>query len=262
VCNADCSLREAIAAAVSGDVIEFAKPLFDTAQTIDLTLGELLINKSLTITGTGANLLTVRRATGGDYRIFNIPTRGRIIAITGLTIRDGKAVGDDNAGFGGGIASFSSNLTLTDCAILDNESKEGGGGVFLAFANGTFSGCTFSGNTSDFGGAIRFDFGVGEVGMLRLNNCTLSGNSASKGAGGVLNFSYVGGAGTLEVTNCNIVNNIAPSGWGGAVYWGTVYLVGIQLRAYGTRLSLITRCRTLESQLLQAKQPLVHWEAI
>ena len=63
-CNADCSLREAIAAAVSGDTIQFSA-LFDQPQTITLAdeFGQLFINsKNLTITGKGAQLLTVRRA--------------------------------------------------------------------------------------------------------------------------------------------------------------------------------------------------------
>lgn len=59
-CNADCSLREALVAAASGDTIEFASPLFDSPQVITLFggagLGELFINKDLIINGKSANL--------------------------------------------------------------------------------------------------------------------------------------------------------------------------------------------------------------
>ena len=58
-CADGCSLREAIAAAGNGDTIAFASPLFNSAQTITLGETEILINKSLTVNGTGANLLTI-----------------------------------------------------------------------------------------------------------------------------------------------------------------------------------------------------------
>src|SRR6187401_3806378 len=52
------SLRNAVNAANDGDYIYFFGL---DGQTITLTSGELLINKTLTITGPGANLLTVAR---------------------------------------------------------------------------------------------------------------------------------------------------------------------------------------------------------
>src|SRR5262245_66139656 len=54
-CNADCSLREAIAAAGAGDTIQFA-----VTGTITLLLGPLSISQDLTITGPGAALLAIR----------------------------------------------------------------------------------------------------------------------------------------------------------------------------------------------------------
>src|SRR5688572_24841483 len=64
VCDADCSLREAIFAAngaAGDDVIEFASGTFGSASTITLTSGEMTIsaNGSLTINGPGAGLLTL-----------------------------------------------------------------------------------------------------------------------------------------------------------------------------------------------------------
>lgn len=37
ICDADCSLREAVLWAMPGDTFAFASPLFDPAQTITLT---------------------------------------------------------------------------------------------------------------------------------------------------------------------------------------------------------------------------------
>lgn len=64
------SLRQAIASASSGDTITFSLP---ANSTIALTSGELLINKSLTINGPGANQLTIERsASAGNFRIFKV----------------------------------------------------------------------------------------------------------------------------------------------------------------------------------------------
>src|SRR3954447_11991866 len=68
--GASCTLRQAIASAVSGDTITFSLP---SNSSITLTSGELLIDKSLTISGPGANLLSVQRSTDSgtaEFRIF------------------------------------------------------------------------------------------------------------------------------------------------------------------------------------------------
>src|SRR3954452_7071301 len=65
----DCSLRQAIATAVSGDTINFAP----SVTVISLTTDRLLINKNLTISGPGADSLTVvRSAQALIFRIFDV----------------------------------------------------------------------------------------------------------------------------------------------------------------------------------------------
>src|SRR5258705_13775462 len=66
-----CTLRAAILTSATGDTITFLLP---ANSTINLTAGELAINKNLTIAGPGPNLLTVQRSTApgtGTFRIFN-----------------------------------------------------------------------------------------------------------------------------------------------------------------------------------------------
>ena len=96
--GATCTLRQAIATAASGDTINFAA---NVRGAINLTSGELLINKNLTINGPGANLLSVQRsAVGGTptFRIFNI-SANNVIRISGLTIANGNSPSN-----GGGIS--------------------------------------------------------------------------------------------------------------------------------------------------------------
>src|SRR5262245_33196631 len=60
IVDGDISLRDAIAAAPSGETIDFSAALTSGGPaTIDLTLGELVINKNLSISGPDANLLTI-----------------------------------------------------------------------------------------------------------------------------------------------------------------------------------------------------------
>lgn len=86
------SLRQAIADAVLGDEIQFADGV---TGSIALTTGELLIEKGLTITGPGAEALTI----SGEHnsRLFNISTPGGDVTITGLKIANGHPSGNGGA---------------------------------------------------------------------------------------------------------------------------------------------------------------------
>jgi len=75
------SLRQAILNASSGDTINFAP----SVTTVTLTSGELVIDKNLTITGPGANRLTVT-AEYQDFvyfRIFNISSSTVTVSMSG-----------------------------------------------------------------------------------------------------------------------------------------------------------------------------------
>mgnify|MGYP003694488189 CR=1 FL=1 len=114
--NADSgagSLRDVILHACSGAAITFAGGL---ASPITLTSGELLINKSLTITGPGANLLTI--SGNNTSRIFNITT-GTTVSITDLTLT--KGVVSSLGGINQGGAIFNAGtLTLTRDTISNS----------------------------------------------------------------------------------------------------------------------------------------------
>lgn len=222
VCDATCTLREAINAAIAntgnGDLINFSSSgLFNNPQTITLLTALPDITESITIQGPGANLLTVRRDFNAatDFSIFTIAigiTNG--VAISGMTISNGRDVGGAGQdGFGGGIDSLS-DLTLTGVHVTGNEATTGGG-VALA-ANGTFTNCTFSGNritnSSGSGGGIRFD-GDGER-TLRVANSTISGNSTGFAGAGIQNISTSGNS-RLEIVNSTITGNTAALGGGG-----------------------------------------------
>ena len=65
------SLRQALIDPNDGDTIDFDPAL--KGQTVTLTTAELVINKSITISGPGANLLAVSRAGNApSFRIFDV----------------------------------------------------------------------------------------------------------------------------------------------------------------------------------------------
>src|SRR3954464_5874507 len=77
------SLRQALVDSQEGDTIDFDASL--KGQTISLTSAELVINKSITISGPGPNLLTVSRAQNAPaFRIYHLMP-GRSVTIQELT---------------------------------------------------------------------------------------------------------------------------------------------------------------------------------
>src|ERR1043166_9066688 len=87
------SLRQALAVANDGDTIDAT----GISGVITLTTGQLLVDKSVTINGPGADVLAVDgNASSVVFFIFRNPP-GEMVTISGLTIRNGRG-----GVFGGG----------------------------------------------------------------------------------------------------------------------------------------------------------------
>ena len=153
VCDADCSLREAIEAASSTDNDEIR---FAAGVTGTITLNnELVIDKSLAIIGPGANTLTVSGnnvpGASNGVQVFRIHSF-HSVEISGLTIANGFA--SDEAG---GILSYG-QVNIAKCTISGNSARIGGG--ILNYGNMIIINSIISDNSaSDFGGGI-FNFGT------------------------------------------------------------------------------------------------------
>jgi len=214
VCDADCSLREAVAAAASGDTVVFST-LFNTPQTITLTLGQITINKNLTITGTGQNLTTI--SGNNASRIFFTNGNGFTVNISGMTFRDGNG-GSATTGVGGAIRfGGSSTLNIFNATFMNNRagSQPGSGaGVILGSGNcilnlsnlivtGNFSlGTAISSNGSmDIRDSVVTHNEGGSVvaRTLHVERCVFSDNTGE--------FSYGVGANHLTMSDSTITNN-------------------------------------------------------
>jgi hypothetical protein len=196
------SLRAEIAAARSGDTVVFASSL--GGQTINLTSGELVINKSLTVQGLGAGQLAI--SGGGLSRMLEVDyAKKENVTVSGLTLENGNSAG-------GAIYNLGT-LTLSGCALTGNTAgQQQSGGAILNSGTLTVSGCTITGNTAIYGGAIN------NSGTLTISNSTLSGNTAVTGGNG----GAIANVGSTTISNSTLSGNAAePSvdpGMGGAIY--------------------------------------------
>jgi hypothetical protein len=120
------SLRQALVIANDGDTIAFA-----VTGRIVLTSGELLVDKSITLSGPGAANVTVDG--NASSRVFHIGAR-KTVSIFGLTITNGSTSGNAPDDYGGGIYNDHAKLTLSDCTISGNLAGFGGGVFNDAFA--------------------------------------------------------------------------------------------------------------------------------
>jgi hypothetical protein len=213
-----CTLRQAIATAITGDTIDFAGGV----GTINLTSGELLVDKNLTINGPGANALTVQRSAAAgtaNFRVLEIAAGSASVSIAKLTIAAGSPGGAFPASAGGGIQHNSTGtLSLTGCSIVGNQGSLGGG-VYVENGTLAVNGCTFQGNiASAFDGGGIYNDGSA---TMNISNSTFTGNSSNGNAGAIFN-----NTGVLTVTNCTIAGNTCASFGGGIANYKTLNLKG------------------------------------
>src|ERR1044072_9385484 len=151
------SLRQAILDAASGDTIVFdTAGVFATPQTINLTSGELTLDKNLTIDGPGANRLTINA--NGTSGVFIIPSviayASNIVALEGLTIAGGET------GSGGGISQGIGTLTLTNVSVIGNNATSSGGGIYIRDGTLTVINSTIASNTGSSNAGVYNQFGT------------------------------------------------------------------------------------------------------
>jgi hypothetical protein len=233
------SLRDALAAAVDGDIIDAT----GISGTILLTSGELQITTAVAINGPGDTSLTIDG--NGTFRVFDNLTSGATIA--GFTITNGSAPGDSGGGvfneggnsatlrlsdcivsgnsadFGGGIFNLNGALIVNNCTISGNGAAFSGGGIVNsasdAAATLTITNSTISDNSAtanDGGGILNVAAAsVASIASVIVSNSTLSGNSATGNGGAAANVADVPNLARLTITNSTISDNSATANGGG-----------------------------------------------
>ena len=194
------SLRQALADAHDGDTINFDVSL--KGQNIALTSGELVIDKSITITGPGPDQLAVGlNIPQYHFRVFHV------MASPAVTI-EGLTIGPSLFFYGCGILNDQATLTINNCAVTGNDGQTLGAGI----SNGgtlTINNSSITGNVLDYQGT---GVGIFSSGTLIINNSIISGNGSAKGqtdGGGIYS------SGILEITNSTIDDNSVGGPGGG-----------------------------------------------
>lgn len=217
-CDADCSLREAIAAAgttADNDVIAFAA-LFNTAQTITLSGTDLIINNNgtLTINGTGADILTV---SGNNVsRVFSNNT-GAVTIINNLRVTGGTGVSTVTTGRGGGVYNNAGTLTLNNLVVTGNTAVNGGGTNNAGTAALNINNSVISNNTATGSGGGSQNFAGNTLNIFNTTYANNTSNSTGVGGGAIQ------ANGSLNIINSTFANNTATGGSGGAIFYnGTI----------------------------------------
>jgi hypothetical protein len=205
------NLRQALVDANDGDTIEFAPWLGGYTLGLMPALGQLVVNKSVTISWVPQVGYPTYLGVSPWYvdRVFYI-SPGKTVAISGLTILNGSAPGPDYRG--AGIYNDQATLTLSRCVISGNLADYGvGGGIYNDQGTLTVSNCTISGNSSWYGAGISTNWlGQGSA-TVTIINSTFSGNSAATEGGAIHNDRGT----TLTVTNSTLSGNSANYNGGG-----------------------------------------------
>jgi hypothetical protein len=223
-----CSLRQAIAAAASGDTINFDPSL--NGQTITLTGGVLSITQSVTIAGPGADTLTIDG--NGDTTVFDVAPSlaNQNVTISGLTITGGSATTD-----GGGIIANDvlGSLTLDGDTITNNQvsiadptNQTGGGGVYVNGGDLIVNNSSIIQNTVTLTGAGSSHSGGGAIfdngGNITIAGSNVSDNTVDQSAS--TGFSGGGGiysnGGDVEITGTTVNDNTHSIGAGSGGFDG------------------------------------------
>jgi hypothetical protein len=205
-CPADCSLRQAIAAAGVGGTVSLLPPAPSGAYK--LTLGALAIGADVTIAGPGASVTAITG--GGTQQLVNVAS-GTNVTISGITLTGGLASGSGSSGGSGGAIANKGILTLSAVTLNGNVA-----------AGGVPSSKTF-GASGGQGGAIFNDGLLTIVGGELAENTSRSGSSkfglettefaGSEGRGGAI---YNDGA--LFLTGTSLRANVAEHGQAGTIF--------------------------------------------
>ncbi|HLM01841.1 MAG TPA: CSLREA domain-containing protein [Pyrinomonadaceae bacterium] len=175
VCNADCSLREAVAVAQEYDEIKFAANL--AGQTITLS-NSISISKSLTITG----IDTLKISGGNLVRIFSI-MNGAKATLRNLDLGNGYMDSRQQpfVGVGGAIAVYWSSLELDDCYVHNSKAFTWGGGIWAIGSAVIIKNSLIAANKANAGGG-----GISIQGSrLSISNTRFNLNGAATNGGAV-----------------------------------------------------------------------------
>lgn len=200
----------------------------DPGSEIEVEIRNLVIRNGIATSGDGANILSHEHLSLVDCEVLGgyafgpttdnagggIHQSGGSLTLERCRVADNTVVSDFCSG--GGIHCENGPLVLRDSTVSGNRcdaSNSRGGGISINFGALTLQRCTVSNNEAlgenASGGGIDSNADLA-VRVTRLDNCTLTGNSAPQGIGGAFNNT----AGSSTFVHCTVVENSAAEGGG------------------------------------------------
>ncbi|MCH7475854.1 MAG: hypothetical protein IIA27_14445, partial [Gemmatimonadetes bacterium] len=217
----DCDLTGNVAGSIGGGLylsvgqgsVELNNCTVTSNQATGSGGGLYLAGTSATITG---STISSNSSTGST-------ARGGGVAVTFGTVKfDGCTISGNDAPAGGGglyLTGATDVELVGGCVVNDNTAAGSGGGINIAnVTSALLDGCSLSGNStsvSSGGGGAVYAAGSG----IRMENCTVLGNSSAGGGGGL----YVSSSGTPKVVSCHFEGNSSTDSQTGG---GAIYTVG------------------------------------
>lgn len=210
------SLRLAVAETPSGNTIEFSSSYFSQPRTVNLTGGQIVIDKNLTVNAPANLTIDANLAN----RIFYV-NPNVTFNLNGGNLTRGRA---PSGGSGGAIVIYGT-ANLYNISISSSSAPTGdGGGAIANYGIMDVTGAALVNNSAQNGGAVANN---NPFGTSNLRNTTISGNAATNGeGGGVVNFS-----GALNLYNVTVAFNTASAAGGGVL---SRAFAGNALRALNT----------------------------
>ena len=202
VCNADCSLREAVAASQNSDVINFHPNLAGTQITLT---GSISISKSITINGNKK----IRISGNDTVRIFGIGGNASV-KMNNLDLGNAYINNQPSpwTGVGGAIFVVYASLELDNCYIHNSSSYSSGAGIAVVDSVLVVNNSLIAANKANAGGGGIF----AHSSRVKIDNTRFNLNSAAASGGGL---AIMGG--TLEMTDSSVYKSSSGTG-GGAMY--------------------------------------------
>jgi len=190
---------------------------FTVTGTITLASGLPTITTPTRITGPGASALTVQGGSIPSPVIFSVFSDSGAVSIDKLTIAGARAP----MFAGGGISKGGTGTLEIDSVVLSDNVAGQGGAIFYDGGITIITNSTLTGNSATGGaGGIRGSaFGMDPPGIGRLINSTVVGNSTQDFGGGA----NISNGATLSIQSSTIAGNTAnsdnnTSGDGGGIY--------------------------------------------
>jgi CSLREA domain-containing protein len=217
-CDADCSLREAIAAAPVDSIIRFAGGLTGTIKVGS----QLVITRGVTIDGPGPDVITL--SGNNSTRILSIS--GVTVNIRNLTFTNGRAVASN----GGAISTNHGALNIVNSVFRANAADASGGAIYANIGSLTIADSTFDSNTTpNSGGAMYVISNVTTItgSLFTNNNANTSGGAVQFYLGNpttIANSTFIGNTNIAiytQTTIAQIINSTIVGNQGG-ILGGTV----------------------------------------